>query len=201
MSASTIAPTPFFSASACLPRKSFCASIRPCAAPKVAAAVLTVSSWVSTRVERVGHADVGDAGDRRRHRREIGDAGRDGAGRERAGELRITDTVIVSAVEPVLTRLMPLYCAEAAIEVIVLASAVTSAVSLVTSASGFWAWTTFSWICFTRSPEPARRRCGRRRPSPRPRSATRRASCRRRRRNSSSRRSTRTSCCPWRLRP
>ena len=47
---------------------------------------------------------------------------------------------------------MPLYWAACAIEVMVLVSAVTSAWILVTSASGFSAWTIFSWICL-RMPE------------------------------------------------
>ena len=57
MSASTIAPTPFFSASACLLRKSFCASIRAWAAPNAAAAVLAVSISVSTASGRRGADD------------------------------------------------------------------------------------------------------------------------------------------------
>ena len=59
-----------------------------------------------------------------------------------------TVTVLLAPVAP--TRLMPLYCAELAIEVIVSLSAVISAFSFVASASGFWPWTTFSWICFSR---------------------------------------------------
>ena len=83
MSASTSAPTPFFSASACFARKSFCASMRICAAPKAAAAVLASSSRRVDGVEVV--VGVVGQGDRRAERLEVLRGDRQLLGAERAG--------------------------------------------------------------------------------------------------------------------
>ena len=61
----------------------------------------------------------------------------------------MTDTITSLSAPAALTRLMPLYWAEVAIEMIVSVSASTSAWSFASeSVSAPSAWTTFSWICF-----------------------------------------------------